>query len=132
MVLTDAQLGNLDEDDVSRLVGEITRIVRGENDLASMGERLHNLNYVMKPEFVEKVLKRCFKVPYMAINFFKWVKLKDGFSCTTEIYNMMLYVAGEAKEFRLVENLLQEMDNYSLNKDIRTWTILISQYGKAK
>ncbi|KAI9116828.1 hypothetical protein K1719_012194 [Acacia pycnantha] len=132
MVLTDAKLGNLDEDDVSRVVGEITRIVRGENDLASMGERLDNLNYVMKPEIVEKVLKRCFKVPYLAMNFFKWVKLKDGFSCTTEIYNTMLYVAGEAKEFRLVENLLQEMDNYSLNKDIRTWTILISQYGKAK
>ncbi|XP_028801369.1 putative pentatricopeptide repeat-containing protein At5g06400, mitochondrial [Neltuma alba] len=131
MVLSKAQLGNLDEDDVSRVVGEITRIVRVENELASMEEKLDNLNYVMKQEIVEKVLKRCFKVPYLAMKFFEWVKLKDGFSYTTQIYNTMLNIAGEAKEFRLVEKLLQEMDNYSLNKDIRTWTILMSQYGKA-
>lgn len=132
-VLSNAQLGNLDEDEdkVSRDVDVITRIVRAENNLASMEERLDNLKYVMKPEIVEKVLKRCFKVPYLAMKFFEWVKLKDGFCCTTDIYNTVLYIAGEAKEFWFVEKLLQEMDKYSLNKDIRTWTILISKYGKA-
>ncbi|KAF7804213.1 putative pentatricopeptide repeat-containing protein [Senna tora] len=130
--LKDAPLGNVVEDDVSRVVGEIAAIVRAESDSTSLEERLDNLNYVLTPEIVEKVLKRSFRLPQLAIKFFERVKFKDGFSPTTEIYNTVLCIAGEAKEFRLVDKLVQEMEKYLLKKNVNTWTILISQYGKSR
>ncbi|KAJ7971346.1 Pentatricopeptide repeat [Quillaja saponaria] len=131
-VLEDTQLGNVREDDVSRIVGEITEIVRSNNGLVSVEERLGNLDYQLDPEIVEKVLKRCFKVPKLALRFFNWVQLEDGFCHTTGTYNTMLYIAGDAKEFGLVEKLVEEMEKNLVKKDVSTWTILISKYGKAK
>ncbi|OAY40706.1 putative pentatricopeptide repeat-containing protein At5g06400, mitochondrial [Manihot esculenta] len=122
----------LDEIDVSPVVHEITEIVRAENDLVSMEERLESLEFQFEPEIIEKVLKRCFKVPHLAFRFFNWLRMKDGFYHTTKIYNTMLYIAGEAKEFKVVDDLLGEMEKNSCEKDIKTWAILISQFGKAK
>ncbi|XP_061360840.1 putative pentatricopeptide repeat-containing protein At5g06400, mitochondrial [Gastrolobium bilobum] len=130
--LEGAQLGNMDEEDLSRVVGEITEIVRSENDSISLEERLENLSYGLKTEVFDSVLKRCFKVPHLALRVFNWLKLKNGFSHTTQTYNTMLYIAGEAKEFGLVKKLVEEMDEYHVQKDVNTWTILISHYGKAK
>lgn len=118
--------------DVSPMVHKVTEIVRGENSSKSMEERLEDAGFEYSVEIVEKVLKRCFKVPQLALRFFNWVKLKEGSSNSTETYNTMIYIAGEAKEFGMVEALLEEMEKNSCQKDAKTWTILIGQYGKAK
>ncbi|KAE8733977.1 Detected protein of unknown function [Hibiscus syriacus] len=131
-VLDDAQMGNSVEFDVSPVVHEITKIVRAENTLISMEEQLDKSGFSFEPDIVEKVLKRCFKVPHLAFRFFNWVKVREGFSYTTEVFNTMLYVSGEAKEYRLVEKISEEMEVKSCKKDVKTWTILISQYGKSK
>ncbi|TKY53190.1 putative pentatricopeptide repeat-containing protein mitochondrial [Spatholobus suberectus] len=131
-ILEDAQLGDKGEEDVSRVVGEITEIVRAENGSTSVEERLENLSYGLRSEVFDMVLKRCFKMPQLALRVFNWLKLKDGFSHTTPTYNTMLYIAGEAKEFGLVKKLVEEMDEYGVQKDVKTWTILITHYGKAK
>ncbi|EEF38299.1 putative pentatricopeptide repeat-containing protein At5g06400, mitochondrial [Ricinus communis] len=130
--LDDTQIRDLNEIDVSPVVREITGIVRAENDLVAMEERLENLGFYFEPEIVEKVLKRCFKVPHLAFRFFSWVKMRDGFCHTTKTYYTMLYIAGEAKEFKVVDDLVEEMEKNSCEKDIKTWSILISQFGKAK
>ncbi|PPD99211.1 hypothetical protein GOBAR_DD03738 [Gossypium barbadense] len=132
MVMDDTQMGNSVEFDVSPVVHEITKIVRAENYLVSMEEQLEKSGLSFEPEIVEKVLKMCFKVPHLAFRFFNWVKLREGFCYTTEIFNTMLYIGGEANEHGLVEKLLEEMEEKSCKKDIKTWTILISQYGKPK
>ncbi|KAF5750603.1 putative pentatricopeptide repeat-containing protein [Tripterygium wilfordii] len=131
-VLEDTQMGNTGEIDVSPMVHEITAIVRAGNSVVSMAERLDKAGFQLDPEIVDKVLKRCFKDPHLAFRFFDWVKMRDGFSHTTKTYNTMLYIAGEAKEFELVEKLMVEMEKSSCEKDIKTYTILMSQYGKAK
>ncbi|KAF3442775.1 hypothetical protein FNV43_RR16692 [Rhamnella rubrinervis] len=131
-VLEDTQLGNSDGNDVSPVVHEVTEIVRAENVSASMEERLVDLDVQLDSEIVDKVLKRCFKVPHLALRFFNWVKLSDDVSHTTKTYNTILYIAGEAKEIGLMEKLVEEMEKSSCEKDIKTWTILISHYGKAK
>ncbi|KAJ6743149.1 PENTATRICOPEPTIDE REPEAT-CONTAINING PROTEIN [Salix viminalis] len=128
----DIKVEALNETDVSAVVQEITGIVRAENCKALMEERLDNVGFQLDPEVVEKVLKRCYKVPHLAYRFFNWVKTKDGFCHTTKTYNTMLYTAGEAREFSMVDLLLEEMEKYSCEKDIKTWTILIQQYGKAE
>ncbi|XWS66584.1 hypothetical protein CRYUN_Cryun05aG0212200 [Craigia yunnanensis] len=131
-VLDDTQMGNSVKFDVSPVVHEITKMVRDENALVSMEEQLEKSGFSFEPEIVEKVLKRCFKVPHLAFRFFNWVKLREGFCYTTETFNTMLYICGEAKEYGLVEMLLEEMEEKCCKKDISTWTILISQYGKSK
>ncbi|KAK7345203.1 hypothetical protein VNO77_15779 [Canavalia gladiata] len=131
-ILENAQMGNMGEEDVKRVVGEITEIIRAENDSSSVEERLGNQSYGLKNEVFDRVLKRCFKMPQLALRVFNWLKLKDGFSHTTETYNTMLYIAGEAKELGLVKKLVEEMDEYQVQKDVSTWTILITHYGKAK
>ncbi|XVF76051.1 hypothetical protein PTKIN_Ptkin13bG0235600 [Pterospermum kingtungense] len=131
-VLDGTEVGNSVEFDVSPVVHEITKIIRNENALVSMEEQLEKLGFSFEPEIVEKVLKRCFKVPHLAFRFFNWVKLREGFCYATETFNTMLYICGEAREYGLVEKLLEEMEEKSCKKDIKTWTILISQYGKAK
>ncbi|XVE96248.1 hypothetical protein REPUB_Repub02eG0205100 [Reevesia pubescens] len=131
-VLDDTQMGNSVEFDVSPVVHEITKIVRAENALVSMEEQLEKSGFSFEPEIVDKVLKRCFKVPHLAFRFFNWVKLREEFCYTTETFNTMLYIGGEAKEYGLVEKLLDEMGEKSCKKDIKTCTILISQYGKSK
>ncbi|EXC12963.1 hypothetical protein L484_016893 [Morus notabilis] len=120
------------EIDVSPVVHEVARIVRAEFGSVSMEERLEKSGFELDSEIVDKVLKRCFKVPHLAMRFFNWVKLRDWFDPTTRVYNTMLYIAGEAKEFRLMEKLEEEMEKASCEKDVKTWTILISSYGKAK
>ncbi|PON42074.1 Tetratricopeptide-like helical domain containing protein [Parasponia andersonii] len=131
-VLGDTQLGNFGEKDVSPVVHEVTEIIRGENGSVLMEDRLEKLGFVLEPEVVDKVLKRCFKVPHLALRFFNWVKLREGFDHTTETYNIMLYIAGEVKEFGLMEKLVEEMEMTSCKKDLKTWTIVISHYGRAK
>ncbi|XP_020535676.1 putative pentatricopeptide repeat-containing protein At5g06400, mitochondrial isoform X2 [Jatropha curcas] len=131
LALDDNQIRNSDDIDVSPLVHEITGIVREENGTVSMEERLESLKFRFEPDIVEKVLTRCFKVPHLAFRFFNWVKMKDGFCHTTKIYNSLLYIAGEAKEFKVVDDLVEEMENLC-KMDIRTWTILISQLRKVK
>ncbi|XP_050383405.1 putative pentatricopeptide repeat-containing protein At5g06400, mitochondrial [Argentina anserina] len=120
------------ETDVSPVVHEVTKIVRAQSGLVSMEERLEKLAFQLDVEIVDKVLKRCFKVPHLALRFFDWVKLREGFCHTTKIYNTVLCIAGDAKEFGLVEKLVEEMERNSCKKDVRTWTILIQMYGKAK
>lgn len=95
--------------DVSRVVGEINDIVRAENDSSTLEEMLENLSYGLNSEVFDMVLKRCFKVPQLALRVFNWLKLKDGFSHTTRTYNTMLHIAREAKEFGLVKKLVEEM-----------------------
>ncbi|KAL5810265.1 hypothetical protein ACOSQ4_026833 [Xanthoceras sorbifolium] len=121
-----------DEPDITPVVHQITEIVRSEKVVVSMEERLENSGFLFEPKVVEKVLKRCFKVPHLALKFFSWVKLREGFYHTAETYNTMLYIAGELQEFGLMEKLEREMEINSCEKDIKTWTILVSQYGKAK
>ncbi|KAL9319325.1 hypothetical protein ACSQ67_015842 [Phaseolus vulgaris] len=130
--LEDAQMGNMGKEDVRRIVDEITEIVRGENGSTSMEERLESLSYGLNSEVFDMVLKRCFKVPQLAFRAFNWLKLKEGYSHTTQTCNTMLYIAGEAKEFGWVKRLVEEMDECGIQKDVKTWTILVTHYGKAR
>jgi len=132
-VLEDTQLVKMEEEDICRMVGEIMEIIRGENGLVSMEERLENMGYCeLNVEVFDRVLKRCFKMPYLGLRVFNWLKLKDGFRHTTQTYNTMLCLAGEGKEFGLVKKFVEEMDECGVQKDVNTWTILVSLYGKAK
>lgn len=131
-VVEDNSLENLAENDVSPVVHEVTKIVRGGNGMVSMEELLDKLGFQLDSEIVDKVLKRCFKVQHLALRFFNWVRLKEGFCHTTKTYNTVLCIAGDAKEFGLVEKLVEEMKNNACEKDVKTWTILIQMYGKAK
>ena len=81
-----------------------------------MEGQLENVGFEFNLEVVEKVLKRCFKVPHLAVRFFNWMKMRNGFFHTPRTYNTMIYIAGEAKEFRLVE-LAEDMEKNSCEKD---------------
>ncbi|XP_021843337.2 putative pentatricopeptide repeat-containing protein At5g06400, mitochondrial [Spinacia oleracea] len=132
-VRRDDKVGDLTgNNDNSAVVQKITEIVRQSNAGFSMEQRLEDSSCEISPDIVVKVLKRCFKVPHLANRFFSWVKLKNGSCLTTESYNTMLYLAGETKEFELVERLVEEMENFSCEKDIKTWTIQLMHYGNAK
>ncbi|KAK8961749.1 putative pentatricopeptide repeat-containing protein [Platanthera guangdongensis] len=124
--------GVLDLEEVSTIVHKVTEIIRAENAHISLENRLDEQAILYTPDIVEKVLKRCFKVGNLALRFFNWIKLQPGFFHTTETYNTIIYIAGEAGEFDLVEKLTKEMDAELCAKDIKTWTILISHYAKAK
>ncbi|KVI09427.1 putative pentatricopeptide repeat-containing protein At5g06400, mitochondrial [Cynara cardunculus var. scolymus] len=119
------------EKDVSPIVHEVTQILRGGEGEASIEERLDDMDVEFDSEVVDKVLKRCFKVPDLALRFFNWIKLKNESFVTTATYNTMIYVLGESKKFEVVEKLLDEMEKNLCKKDIKTWTILISHYGKS-
>ncbi|KAI3974546.1 hypothetical protein MKX01_020318 [Papaver californicum] len=116
--------------DVSPIVHKITGIIRAQDFTVSFEERLERSGFLFDSDIVDKVLKRCFKVGHLAYRFFNWVKLQNGYHHITSTYNTMLYIAGEAKEFGLVDKLVKEMEMELCSKDIKTWTILISSYGK--
>ncbi|KAL8464499.1 hypothetical protein ACS0TY_034142 [Phlomoides rotata] len=118
--------------DVSPIVHRVTEIVRCEKAAVSMEERLENVDIIYNEEVVEKVLKRCFKVPHLALRFFNWVKFREEFQHTTNTYNVMINVAREAKNSCLVEELAQEMEKSSCKKNVKTWTLLVSHYGSTK
>ncbi|KAF3334773.1 putative pentatricopeptide repeat-containing protein [Carex littledalei] len=118
------------EQDVSPIVQRITEVVRSNQPGLTMEERLDQLGLPCNQEIVAMVLKRCFKVCHLALRFFNWVKSRPGFWHSTETYNTMLYIAGDTNQIDLMEKLLQEMEKYGYEKDIKTWTILIIHYGK--
>ncbi|XP_073141343.1 putative pentatricopeptide repeat-containing protein At5g06400, mitochondrial [Henckelia pumila] len=117
--------------DVSPTVHKITEVVRGDNGMASMEERLENAGFEYNEEVVVKVLKRCFKVPHLGLQFFNWLKLREGFRLTANICNQVILLASEAKEFGLVEELVEGMEKSFYGKNVKTWTALVSHYGRA-
>ncbi|XP_051139419.1 putative pentatricopeptide repeat-containing protein At5g06400, mitochondrial [Andrographis paniculata] len=124
-------LDEIEVEDVSPVVHKVTEIVRSENAVVSMEDRFATCDFNCNEEVVEKVLKRCFKVPHLALKFFNWVKHSKGFNHTTNTFNVMISIAGEEKDISLVENLAEEMKKSSCERDAKTWTILLSHYGKA-
>ncbi|KAL3617722.1 hypothetical protein CASFOL_038043 [Castilleja foliolosa] len=118
--------------DVRPIVRKVTEIVRSTNSEISMEEKLESADFVFNEEVIENVLKNCFKAPHLAFRFFNWVKLKKGFRHTTDVYNVMIKLAVEGKDFALVEELSLEMEKYNCGKNIKTWTILMLHYGKSK
>ena len=115
-------------EDVSPIVHRITEILRSENTVIPLGQQSEETGISFSSGIVEKVLESCFKVGYFALQFFDWANLPPGFSRTAETYNVMIYIAGEAEDFDLVEKLVRQMDEESCLKNIKTWTILISHY----
>ncbi|CAM8925179.1 unnamed protein product [Rhodiola kirilowii] len=118
--------------DVSPMVHKITGIVRADygSSTSSMEECLMRSGILFDAEVVEKVLRRCFRVPQLAYRFFNWVRTRDGFIHTVETYNAMLSIAEKARDFLLVEKLLKDMEINSCQKNVKTWTILLSSYEK--
>ncbi|PAN32742.1 hypothetical protein PAHAL_5G508700 [Panicum hallii] len=122
---------NPDADNVSEAVHRIMGVLRSQAPVSSMEERLESLGVTYTPQLVNMVLKRCFKVRQLGFWFFHWVKRLPRFRHTTETYNTMLYITGEAWTFAIMEELVGEMDRQMCPKDVKTWTIILSSYGKA-
>lgn len=118
--------------DVGPIVHKVIEIVRCENALLSMEESLENADFKYSEEVVVNVLKKCFKVPHSALRFFDWVKCRKGFQHTTNTFNVMINVAGQAEESGLVEELVEDMRESSCEKNLKTWTVLLSHYGSRK
>ncbi|TVU33779.1 hypothetical protein EJB05_15586, partial [Eragrostis curvula] len=113
-------------------VQRITEVIRSEAPRSSMEQRLDTLGAFYTPNVVNMVLKRCFKARQLGFWFFNWVKRVPGYHHTTGTYNTMLYIAGEAKSLGIMEELVVEMDREMCPKDVKTWTIQIASYGKAR
>ncbi|CAL4958759.1 unnamed protein product [Urochloa decumbens] len=122
---------NPDTDNISEVVHRITAVLRSQAPGSSMEQRLESLRVTYTPQLVNMVLKRCFKVRQLGFCFFHWLKRLPGFRHTTETYNTMLYITGEGRSFDIMEELAGEMDREMCPKDIKTWTIILSSYGKA-
>ncbi|CAO2174957.1 unnamed protein product [Urochloa humidicola] len=122
---------NHDTDSISEVVHRITGVLRSHAPGTSMEQRLESLGVTYTPQLVNMVLKRCFKVRQLGFWFFHWVKRLPRFRHTTETYNTMLYITGEGRSFAIMEELAGEMDREMCPKDIKTWTIVLSSYGKA-
>lgn len=112
-------------------VDRITSILKEKNPLIPIEESLENCGLSFTHVIVEKVVRRCLRVSHLAFRFFNWVKLQPSYRHTSGTYNAMIYIAGEEKDFACVKRLLEDMDRESCPKTVKTWTILISQYGKA-
>lgn len=121
-----------EEEDVSPTVQRITAIVRSGGGAAAMEERLGSAPVELTAEVAEMVVKRCFKAGDAALRFFSWARRRPGFRHTTATYNAMLYMAGEAREFGLVDELLRWMEEDSCPADVKTWTILVRHFGRGK
>jgi pentatricopeptide repeat protein len=120
-----------DIDSISESVHKITQVLRSQTPGPFTEQRLESLGVTYTPQLVNMVLKRCFKVRPLGFWFFYWVKRLPGFRHTTETYNTMLYITGEGRRFDIMEELVGEMDREMCPKDIKTWTIVLSSYGKA-
>ena len=56
--------------------------------MASMEDKLEKLSLGFATEIAEKVLKRCFKVPHLALRFFNWVKEMKKNTCDKRYQDM--------------------------------------------
>lgn len=121
-----------DVDNISAMVHRITGILRSEAPGPPAEQKLESLGANYTPNLVNMVLKRCFKVRQLGFWFFHWAKRLPDFHHTTETYNTMLYIVGEARSFGIMEELVGAMDREMCSKDIKTWTILLSSYGKTR
>ncbi|XP_078430816.1 pentatricopeptide repeat (PPR) superfamily protein [Wolffia australiana] len=121
------------EEDVSPKVEKIAAIVRSKcADLSAMAERLRSSDAELTPEIAEMVVKRCFKDSAAAVRFFCWARRQPGFCHPLGAYNAMLYIAGEARDIRLLDELLQWMDEDGIVADLKTWTILVQSFGRGR
>ena len=120
-------------EEINAIVDLLTAIIRSEiTDTAIMEEKLGNSGLELTVEVAEMVLKRCFKDCNAAIKFFSWCRRQPGFRHSTISYNTMLYIAGESRNFDLVDLLLRWMEEDSCDLDLKSWTILVQHFGKGR
>lgn len=131
-VVGDGNAQDSDIDNISAGVQRVTEVLRSEVPGSPVEQRLGNLGVTYTPRLVNMVLNRCFKKRHLGCRFFYWVKQLPGFRHTTETYNTMMYIAGEERSFGLMVELMDEMDQEMCPKDVKTWTIIIASYGKAR
>ncbi|KAL5137382.1 putative pentatricopeptide repeat-containing protein, mitochondrial [Glycine soja] len=103
----DAQMGNMGDLDVSRVVGEINDIVRAENDSSTLEERLENLSYGLNSEVFDMVLKSAGKRE-IAMEFYNQMIWKDMVLDVT-LYNMVMNCMARSGDVAAVNLLGNDM-----------------------
>ncbi|KAK9117314.1 hypothetical protein Sjap_016261 [Stephania japonica] len=83
-------------------------------------------------ETVLYILKKLEKCPLKALDFFNWVRGRDGFDSSASLYGLMLRILGRKETMKEFWVLIKRMcdEGYELEKE--TFLTIVSGFGKEK
>ncbi|PKA56813.1 Pentatricopeptide repeat-containing protein [Apostasia shenzhenica] len=91
---------------------------------------LNNLNYKLDAFQANQVLK-LLRDHSLAFGFFKWLKCQPGFKHDDHTYTTMIGILGQARQFKAMTELLEEMIRDGCLPTVVTYNRIIHAYGRA-
>ncbi|CAN6463567.1 unnamed protein product [Victoria cruziana] len=110
---------------------EVTRLLSSSCDWTEIQEALEKSEIHFSTSLVVEILRNRRRHGRAAMKFFSWVSRKPGHQQTAEAYNMAIKIAGSGKDFKYMRVLFEEMERKGCEATADTWTIMLTQYGKA-
>jgi pentatricopeptide repeat protein len=114
----------------SQVVDCVSNILQQLNWGPATETALHKLNCSMDPYQANQVLKEL-KDYSVALSFFYWLKRQPGFKHDGHTYTTMVGILGRAKQFGVINKLLDQMISEGCKPNVVTYNRLIHSYGRA-
>lgn len=112
------------------VVERVSHILRQQKWGPAAEEALGNLNCLMDVYQANQVLKQL-QDHSVAIGFFYWLKQQAGFKHDGHTYTTMVGILGRARQFGLINKLLDQMVRDGCQPNVVTYNRLIHSYGRA-
>ncbi|CAK8573940.1 unnamed protein product [Lathyrus sativus] len=92
---------------------------------------LRNFPAEVSPELVVDVLNKLSNAGILALSFFRWAEKQKGFKHSTESFHALIEALGKIKQFKMIWNLVDEMNQLKLiNGD--TFALIARRYIRAR
>ncbi|KAL6189996.1 hypothetical protein ACLB2K_036397 [Fragaria x ananassa] len=110
---------------------KISKILSTPNSNSPIDSLLDGASVKVSPTLVVEVLKKLNNAGALALSFFRWAEKQKGFKHCTESYNALIEALGKIKQFKIIWNLVNEMNNKGLlSKD--TFALISRRYARAR
>ncbi|XP_059649586.1 pentatricopeptide repeat-containing protein At1g71060, mitochondrial [Cornus florida] len=120
----------------SRIAQDIEKLCKILSSHGNSSEDIHSALdranvAVSSPTLVVEVLKKLSNAGALALSFFRWAEKQKDFKHTTDSYNVLIEGLGKIKQFKMIWNLVGDMNSKGLLSK-ETIALIIRRYARAR
>ncbi|PRQ40889.1 putative tetratricopeptide-like helical domain-containing protein [Rosa chinensis] len=117
--------------DITQEAEKISKILSTANSNPRIESLLDGASVKVSPTLVVEVLKKLNNAGALALSFFRWAEKQKGFKHCTESYNALIEALGKIKQFKIIWELVNDMNNKGLLSK-ETFALISRRYARAR